>query len=99
MEKSIQVQILGRRYPLRVREEDEQLARSVAAYVDGKMQIAREAVPNQSDTTLAVLTALSIAEELFTLREERAAANALIAEVDRLSEELNQVLHIAEDRI
>ncbi|MFO7315377.1 cell division protein ZapA, partial [Rhodothermus marinus] len=38
LEKSIQISILGRRYPLRVRAEDEALMYRLAAMVEEKMR-------------------------------------------------------------
>ena len=57
MEKSIRVRILGRDYPLLVKEQDEALTREMAAYIDGKMQAFKKAHPDQSDLVMAVMTA------------------------------------------
>ena len=48
MEKSIRVRILGRDYPLLVKEKDEALTRNMASYIDGKMQAFKKAHPDQS---------------------------------------------------
>ncbi|BBM68797.1 cell division protein ZapA [Rhodothermus marinus] len=64
LEKSIQISILGRRYPLRVRAEDEALMYRLAAMVEEKMRAFREAHPEQSELTAAVIVALSLAEAL-----------------------------------
>ena len=69
MEKSIRVRILGRDYPLLVREQDEALTREMAAYIDAKMQTFKKAHPDQSDLVTAVVTALALTEELFNLSE------------------------------
>lgn len=66
-EKSIRVRILGRDYPLIVREQDEVLTREMAAYIDGKMQAFKKAHPDQSDLVTAVVTALALTEELFSV--------------------------------
>ncbi|WP_072714329.1 cell division protein ZapA [Rhodothermus profundi] len=68
-EKSIQVTIMGRSYPLRVRPEDEALMYQLAATVDEKMRAFREAHPEQSELTAAVIVALSLAEALYEARE------------------------------
>jgi len=70
MEKSIRVRILGRDYPLRVQEDSEAATREMAAYVDAKMQAFKTAHPEQSDLVTAVVTALTLAEELYTARSE-----------------------------
>ena len=93
MEKSIRVRILGRDYPLIVREEDESLTRDMAAYVDAKMQAFKQAHPEQSEVITAVVTALSLAEELFTAREQgEQAAQALNNNLDLLDAELAAAL-------
>lgn len=74
MEKSIRVQVLGREYALRVREEDEGATREIAAYVDAKMRAFKQAHPDQPEMTAAIVTALAIAEELYAAREEQEAA-------------------------
>lgn len=82
LEKSIRVRILGREYALRVRAEDEELTRDVAAYVDAKMQMFQQAHAGQSELTAAVITALAVAEELYSTWEEQDA------EIDELGDEL-----------
>lgn len=70
MERSIRVRILGRDYPLRVRqEEDEAATRAMAASVDARMQAFKRQHPDQPDLVAAVVTALSFAEELGLLRD------------------------------
>lgn len=69
MEKSIRVRILGRDYPLRVQEKAEAATREMAAYVDAQMRAFKTAHPEQSDLVTAVVTALALAEELYSARE------------------------------
>lgn len=71
MEKSIRVRVLGRDYALRVSEEDEAATREMVAYVDGKMRAFHRSFPDQPELTTAVIAALAIAEEYFTLRDQR----------------------------
>ena len=70
MSKSIRVHVLGREYSLRVEEDHEELAFEMASFVDGKMRAFRKAHPDQHEITAAVITALAIAEELFTERRQ-----------------------------
>ena len=69
MKRSVTVQIAGLRYSLRT-DEDDRTVKALAAYVDGKIrEIQRQAkVPDTQ--SVAVLTALQIAEELFAERRE-----------------------------
>lgn len=69
--KSLSVEILGRNYTLRVRDDNQDLTRKLAEYVDAKMTVFRDSHPEQSDTTAAVITAMAIAEELFLERATR----------------------------
>ncbi len=71
MDKSIKVKILGRDYPLRVREEDERSMREIAAWVDQRMQAFREAFPEQPELTAAVITAMTLAEEYHLFQQSR----------------------------
>ncbi len=68
--KSIKVTILGRQYPLRIREEDEQIMYEIAEYVDDRFKTFKRDLTGQSETTIMVLTCLSIAEELFMLKRD-----------------------------
>jgi len=93
MEKSIRVRILGRDYPLLVREDDETLTREMAGYVDAKMKSFKKAHPEQSDLVAAVVTALALAEDLFTASEqERALLHVLEDDLAALDRQLAQAL-------
>ncbi len=63
--KPIKVTILGKQYPLKVNEGDEEMMHEIAGYVDKRFQEFRKALLNQSESTIMVLACLSIAEELF----------------------------------
>ncbi len=65
--KSIRVTILGREYPLRV--ENEEKALRVVAYVDSLLNELIEKNPGAPTSTIAVIAALNIAEQLFDLKE------------------------------
>ncbi len=93
MEKSIRVRILGRDYPLIVKEQDEALTRDMAAYIDGKMQAFKKAHPEQSDLVTAVMTALGLAEELLNASEKNnQALHTLDDELDALDRALAEAL-------
>ncbi len=67
--KSIKVTILGKQYPLKINEGDEELMHRIADYVDKRFYDFRKALLNQSESTIMVLACLSIAEELFMANE------------------------------
>lgn len=93
MQKSIRVRIADRDYSLRVREENEELTRELAQYVDAKLQAFKDAHPEQSDTTASIITALAIAEELFLERGGRDDGSDTMAQaLDELERELASVL-------
>lgn len=92
MEKTIRVQVMGREYPLRVNEADEAMTREMAAYVDAKMKAFRQAFPKQPEVTTAVVTALALAEELFSAREAQAR---VLAEAEEEAAHLDAVLEAA----
>jgi cell division protein ZapA len=87
--KSIRVHILGREYALRVQEDDEAFTREMASYVNARMEQFRDNHPEQAELTTAVITALALAEELHTQKEEQAEE----------TEALNEHLHRLADRL
>lgn len=98
MEKSISVRVMGRDYTLRVNEDDEEMTRKIASYVDDKMTAFRSAFPKQPEITTAVIAALAIAEELHTSREHQdRIIEDTDVEIDSLTEKLSSVLGITEN--
>lgn len=93
MPESIRVRILNRDFSLRVDEEAEELTRRIARYVDKKMQAFLREHPHQPEVTASIITAMAIAEELFTERDERARLEAeLDAELGQLADRLDGAL-------
>jgi len=89
--KSIRVHILGREYALRVREDDEAHTRRIASSVDARMKQFKDNHPDQAELTTAVMTALTLAEELYLQREEHEdGTTALNKELARLSKQLEE---------
>ena len=72
MKRSIAVQIAGQKYTLRS-DADEKTVRALAAYVDGRFKEIKRGTRTADTQSLAILTALRIAEELFTERQAVAA--------------------------
>jgi len=91
--KSIRVHVLGREYALRVDEEDEAFTREVASFVNARMEQFRDEHPEQAELTTAVITALALAEELHTLKEEQAGGTEVLnEEIDRLANRLGSAI-------
>ena len=63
------VTIFGSEY--KIRGADPDYIQVVAAYVDGKMRELEKRLPAGSQTKLAILASLNIADELFRERDER----------------------------
>ena len=67
--KSIKVAILGKQYPLKVEDHEEETMVRICKYVDERFQTYRNQLVKQPEATVMVLAALSIAEELFEARQ------------------------------
>jgi cell division protein ZapA len=67
---SIKVTILGKQYPLKVAESEVENMEKIARFVDEKFKLYRRELNKQPESTIMVLAALSIAEELFELRQD-----------------------------
>jgi cell division protein ZapA len=79
VKRSVSVQIAGLRYSLKT-DEDDRWVKTLAAYVDGKIREAQKHARTPDTQAIAVLTALQIAEELFTERRETAELRKKIRE-------------------
>ncbi len=97
--KSIKVTILGKQYPLKINEGDEELMHKIAGYVDKRFHDFRKALINQSESTIMVLACLSIAEELFMANEgenpgvtsdEKAAFSDINGSLRKILDEIEQ---------
>lgn len=66
--KSIKVTILGKQYPLKVEDSEEENMIRICNYVDERFKKYREQLVKQPESTVMSLAALSIAEELFEAR-------------------------------
>ena len=79
MSRGIKVQIFGQTYTING-DLDEAYVRDLAAYVDGKMQAISENTSTIDTQKAAVLAALSIADELYSVRNERGNREELLEE-------------------
>lgn len=87
--KSIKVTILGKQYPLKVEDSEVEAMQRIAQYVDEKFRQYKKELNKQPDTTVMVLAALSIAEELF---EERRRNRELNQQEDKVLQDVNKSL-------
>jgi cell division protein ZapA len=87
--KSIKVTILGKQYPLKVEDSEEETMKRIAQYVDEKFRQYKKQLNKQPDTTIMTLAALSIAEELF---EERKRNKELNKQEDKVLQSVNKTL-------
>ncbi len=91
--KTIKVKIFNTEYTLKV--EDENLAYKVVEYVDRMMNELHSRLPDQPTLTIAVLTALNIAEELFRERVDRGYIESEIEDLLRgLSSKVDRILSL-----
>ncbi|MEX0608206.1 MAG: cell division protein ZapA [Balneolaceae bacterium] len=69
--KSIKVSILGKHYPLKVEDHEEESMIRICKFVDDRFKTYRQQLVKQPESTVMVLAALSIAEELFEARASK----------------------------
>ena len=79
MSTSVKVDIFGQTYPIQG-ELDEAYIRQIAAYVDEKMRLISEMARTVDTQRVAVLAAISIADELHRLREVRGEREEILKE-------------------
>lgn len=93
--KSIKVKIFGSEYPLR--GENVEFTKAVAGYVDGMLSSIHDKVPQQPPLTVAVLTALNIAEDLMKEREGHSSTiHYAVSEMKKINEFLDQQIQHAQ---
>ena len=85
-----EIEILGQRITVRGQGSPEYI-RSLAEYLDGKIQTVRTEARVHEPARLSVLASLHVADELFRAREREAAVAARVeALVERLGEALRR---------
>lgn len=94
--KSVKVTILGKQYPLKVEDSEVEAMMRISQYVDEKFRQYKKELNKQPDTTVMVLAALSIAEELF---EERKRNRELSQQEDKVLQNVNKSLEKFVDEI
>ncbi|MFA5667744.1 MAG: cell division protein ZapA [Balneolaceae bacterium] len=66
--KSIKITIMGKPYPLKVEEHEEENMLRIAKFVDDRFKKYKDQLVKQPESTVMSLAALSIAVELFEAR-------------------------------
>ncbi len=94
--KSIKVTVLGKQFPLKVNDDDEEMMYRIADYVDTRFHDFKKQLTNQQDLTILVLASLSIAEELF-LEKNKNEANS--GSEDEIMSKVNSSLKTILDEI
>jgi cell division protein ZapA len=85
----VRVQIFGSEYRI-ASETDPEHIRKVASYVDQKMREVASALALRTRSTVAVLTAVNLADELFKIEEEGRRIDQISREkADQLADSVN----------
>ena len=85
----VRVQIFGSEYRI-ASETDPEHIRKVASYIDQKMREIASALALRTRSTVAVLTAVNLADELFKIEEEGRRVDRLSREkADQLADSVN----------
>ncbi len=87
--KSIKVTILGRQYPIKVEDDEEETMQRIAAFVDDTFRQYKKELSKQNEATVMTMAALSMAEELFEVRKR---SRELDKQGDGVMEEVNESL-------
>ncbi|MCK4422242.1 cell division protein ZapA [candidate division WOR-3 bacterium] len=69
MGKEVEVKILGNKYSF-LTDRDVKETLNIAMYVDEEARRIKEENPYSSESTIAILTALNIADKIFTIGSE-----------------------------
>ena len=85
----VRVQIFGSEYRI-ASETDPEHIRKVASYIDQKMREIASALALRTRSTVAVLTAVNLADELFKIEEEGRQIDQISREkADQLADSVN----------
>lgn len=93
--QSIKVTILGKQYPLKVQDDEVENMQRIARFVDEKFRLYRHEFSKQPETTIMVLAALSITEELFDTRSKTGSPSDRKQLLEHLNRSLEQLLEEA----
>ncbi|MDX1671503.1 MAG: cell division protein ZapA [Balneolaceae bacterium] len=94
--KSLKVTILGKQYPLKVEDSEVDSMMKIAQYVDDRLRQYKKELSKQPETTVMVLAALSLAEEIF---EERKRNREMGQQEEQVIQGVNKELEKLIDEI
>jgi cell division protein ZapA len=89
-ERLVEIKVFGQTYTVKT-DADEEHIQAVAQYVNAKMEEVLKKTRSVSTLSVAILTALNIADDLLKEREER---KAILQEVDKKSKDLVRQIEI-----
>jgi cell division protein ZapA len=91
--ESVQVEIFGQVYSIKGKD-DPAYIRDLAAYIDSKMKEVQKGTGTSDPLRVAILSALTITDELYRLREQNtvieAAAGSAVQRLLDLTEEVGK---------
>jgi cell division protein ZapA len=88
-DSTVKVTILGQEYPVRA-DADADYIRDIAAFLDARMRKIQKAEPNRPALKVAILAALNLTDEVFTLQREK---QELIERYERKVKEFTEHLN------
>jgi cell division protein ZapA len=89
-ERLVEIKVFGQTYTVKTDAEEEHIQR-VARYVNEKMDEVTRNTKSVSSLSVAILTALNIADDLIREREKRIA---LLQEVEKKSKDLTEKINL-----
>lgn len=88
---------MGKQYPLRVKDSEVDSMQEIARYVDERFQRYKNDLNKQPETTIMVLAALSITEELFEERRNNQRNQGVNEIIKRVHYGLEDIIDELED--
>ena len=97
-QKEIRVRIFNSEYNLQ--GENSEKVERISDYVDGIMNRINTESPNQSEETIAVVTALNIAEDFFREKETRLDSEKELSQiVDEISSKVKSINDLLDENL
>ncbi|MBK6504151.1 MAG: cell division protein ZapA [Ignavibacteria bacterium] len=97
-QKEIRVRIFNSEYNLQ--GENSEKVERISDYVDGIMNRINTESPNQSEETIAVVTALNIAEDFFREKETRLDSEKELSQiVDEISSKIKGINDLLDENL
>jgi len=88
---AVKVEITGIEYSLKS-DKDAEYVQALARYVEEKIEKFSENTSVKSQTKIAVLVALNIADEFFRLKKQHKSLQSRLESVESKSSELNELI-------